>query len=50
MEDSRAFYPFTGKIGDLDDPNHPIPLCRPCAARHHAHWDEMWEMYWSNRL
>ena len=26
----------------LPDPNAPFPLCRPCAAEHHANWDAQW--------
>ena len=29
------------------DPNTPVALCRDCAADHHAHWDEMWNTYYS---
>ena len=42
MENSRTAYHFEGELGSLDDPNKPIPLCRPCAEEHHMHWDDMW--------
>jgi len=57
LEDSRTAYaqkPYTlwmALIHDdkIPDPNAPIPLCRECAAEHHAHWDEMWEEYHYDR-
>ena len=30
---------------DPPDPNAPFPLCRECAAEHHANWDERWAEY-----
>lgn len=42
LEDSRTAYP--------DDPNSPIPLCRPCAEFHHGYWDGMWADYYSGLL
>lgn len=38
-EDSRTNYHWDG---EGEDPNRPRRLCRPCAAEHHEHWDEMW--------
>jgi hypothetical protein len=42
MENSRTTYHFEGIIGSPEDPNRPLPLCRSCAADHHAYWDSMW--------
>jgi len=38
LEPSRTAYPWDGQG---EDPNRPIPLCRPCAEEHHKHWDAM---------
>ena len=32
------------------DPNADIPLCRECAAEHHAGWDERWAEYYGGLL
>jgi hypothetical protein len=50
MEDSRTNYLFYGKPGDPDDPNRPVPLCRPCAKDHHNNWDHQWADYWQSLL
>jgi len=36
--------------GDPPDPNAPFPLCRDCAAEHHAQWDERWNEYYASLL
>lgn len=35
---------------DPPDPNAPFPLCRDCAADHHANWDERWQEFNSSRF
>lgn len=45
LEDSRTMYLFDGELGSSDDPNKPIPFCRPCASDHHAYWDDVWNDY-----
>lgn len=50
MESSRTAYHFEGEIGSADDPNRPIPLCRPCAEEHHQYWTDMWAEYRSGLL
>jgi hypothetical protein len=49
MEDSRTMYHFEGELDSPEDPNKPIPLCRPCAADHHAYWNERWDDYRSGQ-
>lgn len=39
LESARTAYHWDGKG---EDPNAPVPLCRPCAKEHHDHWDDMW--------
>lgn len=39
MESARTAYHWDGKG---DNPNAPIPYCRPCADDHHAYWDDQW--------
>ncbi len=62
LEDSRTAYDTSRldtatrleRIADRDDPpedpNRPVWLCRPCAEDHHSYWDEMWAMYYSDRM
>lgn len=38
------------RLTSQPDPNAPIPLCRPCAAEHHAEWDERWADYYAGLL
>jgi hypothetical protein len=50
MESSRTCYHYDGEPGSDDDPNKSIPLCRPCAIKHHEYWDDMWHEYYRGRL
>jgi hypothetical protein len=36
--------------GEGEDPNRDVALCPPCAADHHAYWDERWADYYSGCL
>jgi hypothetical protein len=49
LEPSRTAYHFEGERGSPDDPNRPVPLCRPCAEEYHAYWDERWAEYYAGR-
>lgn len=42
LEDPRTRYTPTSED---PDPNAAIPLCLPCAAEHHARWDDQWDEY-----
>jgi hypothetical protein len=33
-----------------EDPNADVPLCRKCAAEHHANWDDQWADYYAGLL
>jgi hypothetical protein len=46
-EDSRTLYEWDG---EGEDPNRSVKLCRVCAATHHAHWDDMWNEYWTGLI
>lgn len=46
FEESRTAYEPTEED---PCPNAPVPLCRDCAAEHHAYWDEMWREYQSSQ-
>jgi hypothetical protein len=50
LESARTAYHYDGQIGDENDPNRPVRLCRPCAAEHHLHWDMMWSEYYAGCL
>lgn len=50
LECSRTAYPYDGQIGDANDPNNPIPLCRDCAKQHHEEWDDRWADYYGGLL
>lgn len=47
LESSRTAYLWNG---EGEDPNAPIPLCRPCAKIHHDNWDEQWKEVERGRL
>lgn len=48
-ESARTAYNYDAAAGE-EDPNKPILLCRPCAAEHHAAWDEQWNEYFRGRI
>jgi hypothetical protein len=42
LECGRTMYPTELPAEHPDNPNRSVLLCRPCAGKHHEHWDEMW--------
>ncbi len=50
MEASNTMYVYDGVMGDENDPNKDIPLCRLHAKEHHEYWDEMWAEYNPGRI
>lgn len=50
LENSRTQYHWDGPIDAPDNPNRPVPLCRPCAQEHHEYWNDMWAEYRAGQL